>query len=300
MLQTATTTPGEAADRGVLVCGNAPADAARIGGLLAADGIEVLAAGTVADAALRLAERPGLHLVIVLRDAIEDVAAALARGSALDEALAGWRAGVSGCLRLARRQRDACLVVDAAGAVPALSRALRRPLGGAGTVTAPPDAPPRAATDADPDADPGAAPALHALAALALMQDPEAMRLRAAAGALLQPPGRGEPDLVRLQRAVLRGERDLARLRDERAGFEAEARRHFREVARLTRALDDRARVLDDRARALEAERDAARAEAEELGRQAAFLRDETGRFYGSWSWKVTAPLRTVRRVTGL
>jgi hypothetical protein len=305
MPQTAIRERGEDAAEAFVVCGNAQDAQERIGAWIGTWTGTWIGAGSdvgpeaspeapfgsgaasvlvtdLAAAALHLSARPELRPVIVVRDALDGVAAALAGGCPPKEALAAWRNEAAVCLRLARRLRGEALVVDAAHAGPALSRLLGQPF----------DEP---ETEAEARA-PATIPGFAALAALAVLQDPEVGRLRDALAALLHPPGRREPDLARLQDALLAAgpapEAELESLRAERDRLEAEANRHFREAARLTW-------TLDSRLEALEAERDAARARAAEIDGLKALLDEETARFYTSWSWRVTAPLRAVRRLAG-
>jgi hypothetical protein len=262
---------------------------------------------------------------LIAADPRDRLALVLAEAADPDPALARWREAAETALAAFRPHRRACRLLDAAtlaAAPPAVAaqalgvtRAQAAALVARGTASA-----------ARPDA------ALLPLAELHLRRDRAALRLLAEIEASTLPiPGAARPDrlaLARARMAALSGE--LASQRAARTEVEAEAARlaarasaaetgleqltrraaqteaHLAEArAALAETLREGARATD-RARGLETElatlratqvREAALSAARH--RELTAARDEIDRLYRSSSWRLTAPLRALRRLFG-
>ncbi len=263
-----------------------------------------------------LAQDPALPVIVPVTLPLDHLGAALRAGTAPDEALADWRAEAETLLRTCRKTRRRVLLIDA-GMLETQPDACAQALGARlglrlGTIV--PTAPPAAGRSA-----------IHTvIAATLLASDAEALALLDELEAMIlgsvspRGPARAEIGEAMETAAVLHEERDL--LRETLAQMLGETERLLGEEGDLKNKLETRntelagkhllKAQLDAATRQLDAAQDTQRwrdavlggailnlasQEREQRSAQQA-ARDEIARLRDSTSWKVTRPLRAVRR----
>lgn len=254
--------------------------------------------------------------VVICAGLSDALTRAMAAGTPPSQAAARWQAEVQALLNHYRKNRAKMLLVQDrqflaadTAMLAALSRKLDRAL---------------ADLPAEPPTEP--APLLSALAAQFIASSPalrdldDELLASSHSQDLPAPAEDAADDAFRATTASPKAEQDRAELMEHLREVQTDLAGHAREAASLRQKIKLHEAAMQDRAKALsEAEVQTAKAKAEgaeltkqkidlteqlqkasahqaELAKEIEFLRAEHQRFYTSYSWKVAAPLRAVRR----